>query len=160
AAAAFAAGIWTAGRIPLSTALWGWLAGLLILCTVIAVALAKTQPAYITALLAVLCSGGFARILAPVVPVTIPPPEFLYDVDSAVEVTGHITSDGALLAGRAPRERFDLETEVIRLGDLEFTRPVGIRATVFARQSDQDQPDEQVAEFPDLAYRDRVRFTA
>src|SRR5262245_8342439 len=75
AAAAFAAGIWTAGRIPLSTALWGWLAGLLILCTVIAVALAKTQPAYITALLAVLCSGGFARILAPVVPVTIPPPE-------------------------------------------------------------------------------------
>jgi competence protein ComEC len=160
AAAAFAAGIWTAGRIPLSTALWGWLTALLVLCTVIAVILAKSQTAYITALLAVLCSGAFARILAPVVPVTMPPPEFLYDADSAVVVEGHVTSDGALLAGRAPRERFDLETEVIRLGNLEFTKPIGIRATVFAKQSDDDDPDEQVAEFPDLAYGDRVRFMA
>ena len=43
----------------------------------------------------------------------------------------HVTNDGALLAIDKSRERFEMETESIKLGDSEFLRPVGIRATVY-----------------------------
>ncbi len=52
----------------------------------------------------------------------------------------HVTNDGAMLAG-GPRERLDLQTETIELGDLKFVQPVGIRATVFSREKHETADD-------------------
>lgn len=77
-----------------------------------------------------------------------------------VEIEGHITSDGARLPGSGARERVDLETEIIRLGDRSFTTPVGIRATAFSKIALGEEDADDAAEFPRLVYGDRVRFTA
>jgi len=88
-----------------------------------------------------------------------PPQDFLYNND--VEIIGHVTCDGELLAGSEPRERFDLESESIQIEDQRFTQPVGMRATLFIKQSQDDEEDAQDrAAFPKLAYGDRVKFTA
>lgn len=77
-----------------------------------------------------------------------------------VEIIGHVTDDGALLAGMQPRERFDLETEIIQIGDKKFTQPVGIRASIFLKQpSADDDSDEAQPGFPQVVYGNRVNLT-
>lgn len=95
----------------------------------------------------------------PVSQLFFPPEDFLSATE--VEIVGHVTNDGALLAGSEPRERFDLATEFMQVGDVRFTSPVGIRATLFANESDERELKHPAASsFPPLAYGDRVRMTA
>jgi competence protein ComEC len=108
------------------------------------------------AVLALACVGAFARVGTPLPPSIVPPAEFFGD--DRVEIVGHVTNDGALLAG-GPRERFDLETEIITLRGHRFVQPVGIRATAFSREADTDSA-EDASNIPHLAYGDRVRLTA
>jgi competence protein ComEC len=157
AAAAFAGGIWLADHLARPPSLWGVATFVLVLCAVAAVLVKNLRLAQISSLLALLCAGAFARMYAPVPQVTAPPPEFMGR--DQVEIEGYVTSDGAPLPGNSPRERFDLRTEIIRLGDRAFPQPVGIRATVFSRDRDED-PADFVASFPQLNYGDRVRFSA
>ena len=91
------------------------------------------RPAQLSAILALVCAGAFARIATPVPHVVIPPPEFLEAIysEDKVEIVAHVTNDGALLAGDGPRERFEMETESIEAGGSKFLQPVSIRATVY-----------------------------
>jgi competence protein ComEC len=159
AAAAFACGIWCSTHWQLSAGLWGWASASFVLCAVAAVAIKSLHPAQIAACLAVVCAGAFAHIATPAPRLAAPPPEFLNVKD--VEIVGHVTNDGALLAGGGPRERFDLQTETLELDGQKFTRPIGIRATVFSRDVvEEAQEDETPAAIPHMAYGARIRLTA
>lgn len=154
AAAAFAAGIWLAGHLQRSPARWGISATLLAVITMAAAIKYNVRLAQTAALLALICVGSFDRVYTPPPRVVTPTAEFLRN--ERVEVTGHITNDGLSLPGSGQRERFDLETESIQAGAVSFTRPVGMRATLFVRGAD----EESGAQFPRLLYGQRVRFTA
>lgn len=129
AAAAFACGIFLSTYWPVSTALWGWASASLALCTIIAVAIKSLRPAQISAALALVCAGAFARIATPSPHLTAPPAEFLNLKD--VEIVAHVITDGTLVAIDESRERFEMETESIELDGAKFLQPVGIRATVY-----------------------------
>ncbi|HEY2169676.1 MAG TPA: ComEC/Rec2 family competence protein, partial [Candidatus Angelobacter sp.] len=142
----------------LSTGLWGWASASLVLCAVAAAAIKSLRPAQIAALLALVCAGAFARIDTPSPRLATLPPEFLNVKD--VEIVGHVTNDGALLAGEGPRERFDLQTETIELDGQKFVEPVGIRATVFSRDAVEKAQEYDAPAIPHMAYGTRVRLQA
>jgi competence protein ComEC len=160
AAVAFGSGVWLAGHVHRAPGMWALAAFLLAICAVAAAVKDSIRLGYASVMLALVCTGAVSRLWMPLPNVTQPPQQFLEGDE--VEVIGHVTNDGSLRAGSDPRERFDLETEVIQAGDIKFTQPVGVRATLFARQSeeDQDEGEENKAAFPLLAYGDRIRFTA
>src|SRR6185312_10723423 len=159
AAAAFACGILLSRYWPISTALWGWASASFVLCAVAAVAIESSRAAQLAAVLAMLCAGAFARIATPSPRLAAPPSEFLNVKD--VEIVGHVTNDGALLAGGGPRERFDLQTETLELDGQKFVQPIGIRATVFSRDAvEETLEDDAPAAIPHMAYGTRVRLAA
>jgi competence protein ComEC len=108
-------------------------------------------------LLALVCTGAFARIATPLPRISVPPAEFLSG--DKVEIVGHVTNDGALLAGGGPRERFDLQTETIELNGQKLLQPIGIRATIFSRDAVEEMPEDDVPVIPHMAYGARVRLT-
>jgi competence protein ComEC len=156
AAIAFAAGILLADHLQRPATMWAGAAALLAACAVAAVFTKSLRLAQFSALLALLCAGAFAHAGEPAPNVEIPPAEFLNG--EAVEIEGHVTSDGAFLPGNRPRERFDFQTESMRLAQRTVASPVGMRVNVFSSHWDEDPGDE--TEFPRLAYGDRVRMTA
>lgn len=158
AAAAFAGGIWLSTYWQVSPALWGWATAALALCSIAAVAISSLRPAQVAALFALVCAGAFARIATPSPHLATSPSEFLNVKD--VEIVGHVTNDGALLAGGGPRERFDLQTETIELDGQKITQPIGIRATVFSGDAGEETQDDDVPAIPHMAYATRVRLTA
>jgi len=158
AAAAFACGIWLSGHEQRSPAMWGCATALLALCTIIAVINKSARLAWLSAGLALLCAGAFARVVTPLPRIVVPPQEFL--ADEHVEIVAHVTNDGVFLAGGGPRERYDMQTESIQLGENRFFQPVGIRATVFSRDMDEENAGSDTAQSPRLAYGDRVRLIA
>jgi competence protein ComEC len=145
AAIVFACGILLSKYWLVSPARWGWSAAALALCTIVAVAIKSLRPAQVAAFLALLCAGAFARVATPSPRLTAPPPEFLNVKD--VEIVGHVTNDGALLAGGGPRERFDLQTETIELNGRKFVQP-------------EETQDDNAPAIPHMAYGARVRLTA
>jgi competence protein ComEC len=153
AAAAFACGIWLSTHCQVSSALWGWAAASLALCTIVAVAIKSLRPAQIAALFALVCAGVFARITTPVPRLFVPPLEFFREGpatsgEKKVEIIAHVTNDGALLAIDESRERFEMETESIEFDGTKFLQPVGMRATVY------DAPGAT------LKYGERIRLRA
>lgn len=131
----------------------------LVLCAVVAAAIKSVRSAQIAACLALVCAGAFARIATPPPRLAAPQPEFLNVKD--VEIVGHVTNDGAFLAGGGPRERFDLQTETLELDGQKFTQPIGVRATVFSRDAaEETQEDDESATNPHMAYGTRVRLAA
>ena len=159
AAAAFTCGILLSRYWPISTALWGWASASFVLCAVAAVAIESSRAAQFAAVLAMLCAGAFAGIATPSPRLAAPPSEFLNVKD--VEIVGHVTNDGALLAGGGPRERFDLQTETLELDGQKFVQPIGIRATVFSRDAvEETLEDDAPAAIPHMAYGTRVRLAA
>src|SRR5215472_8920853 len=108
AAVAFAGGIWMAGHLFPSVALWGAAGALLVLCAVVAVFFqSSTRLAHLCAVLALVCAGALARITEPTPHIVVPPPEFISG--EPVQIEGYVINDGSLL-GNAARERFDLQT--------------------------------------------------
>ena len=157
---AFGAGAWLAGYLHRPPGLWAVAAALLAVCAIAAAGKSNVRLGYASVALALVCSGAFGRLWMPLPNIIEPPEQFLQGEE--VEITGHITNDGSLRAGSEPRERFDLETEVIQADDVTFTQPVGIRATLFAKQAegDQEQGEDNQPGLPQLAYGDRIKFTA
>src|SRR6476646_12083358 len=148
AAAAFACGIWLSTHWQVSPKLWGSATAAFALCAIAAVAIKSLRPAQIAALLALVCAGAFARLATPPPQLAALPPEFLNVKD--VEIVGHVTNDGALLAGGGPRERFDLETETIELDGQKLVQPIGIRATVFSREAVEEAQEGDAPTLPHL----------
>jgi competence protein ComEC len=158
AAAAVGCGIWLAGYVLRPPALWGWTTALLAFCALTAVLAKSPRLARFSAVLALACAGAFARMGTPRQHTVVPPAEFLDTKD--VEVVGHITNDGVLLAGGGARERFDLEAELIQINDAKFTQSFGIRATIFTREANEETTEADAPAFPPLVYGDRVRLKA
>src|SRR5262249_38069299 len=122
AAAAFAGGIWMAGDLLPSVALWSVAGALMVLCAVAAVFQASVRLAYLCAVLAVVCAGALAHITEPAPRIVVPPPEFLSG--GSLGIAGAVTHDRALLPGNAPRERFDLHAPVSRPALPPFCHPL------------------------------------
>ena len=155
---AFGIGIWLGGSLHRPAWLWAFAAGMLVVCAVTAAIRDSIRLGYTAVGAALICAGAFSRVWMPAPQIYTPPPDFLYTDE--VEIIGHVTNDGALLAGSEPRERFDLETESIQTDEGRFTQPVGIRASVYLKRSDDSEDETSGSVFPPLAYGDRVRFTA
>jgi competence protein ComEC len=153
----FGCGIWLAGHLERSPALWGTAGGLLAICAIAAVLVKSPRLARFSAALALLFAGAFSRVATPQAHIAIPPAEFLENAD--VEILGHVTNNGALLAGSGKRERFDLQTEYIRLGEEKFSVPFGMRVTVYARDASEDATPDPTP-FAGLEYGKRVRLQA
>lgn len=164
AAGSFAAGILLSVHLQRPAWLWAAAATLLAGCAVAALA-AKARPllAQLAVALALIAVGALARTCTPVAHLVLPPPEFL---NTQVRITGHVTNDGALLAGGGPRERFDLETERIYFRDdrgviHDFREAVGVRLTIYLRDiefSDGEDLREIKSQFPQVAYGERLDF--
>src|SRR5690348_14663210 len=148
AAAAFACGIWLSRYLQPSSQRWGWAGILLALCAIVSVAARSIRLAQLAALLALFCAGSFALVWAPVPAIIVPPRDFL---EGKVEIVGHVTNDGVLSSAGNPRERIDLTTESIRMGDTVFTLPVGMRATMYSREAKEENADSGASSFPLLA---------
>ena len=158
ATVAFGAGIWLAGHLHRPVWLWAAAGAAFIVCAVIAASVSSLRLGYVSVAGALICVGAFSRMWMPAPQLSFPPDKFLSGAQ--VEIIGHVTDDGALLAGAEPRERFDLETEVIQIGDVKFTQPIGIRASIFLKQpSADDQGDEAESGFPHVVYGQRVKLT-
>jgi competence protein ComEC len=166
AAAAFAAGILLCNYIQRPAWLWGWAALLLAVCGLGASRKSHVRLAQLVAVLVFVAAGAFARLQPPASHIVIPPADFLY---RNVDIIGHVTNDGALLAGAEPRERFDLETESLSFKDDHqvehtFVLPVGIRLTMYSRsarirEDDLHEQSANQAVLLDLIYGERVAFT-
>src|SRR5215472_1316282 len=107
AAVAFGVGIWLAGHLHRPVWMWAGAAAILIACTVTAAAVNSIRLGYASAVCALICAGAFSRMWMPAPQLSFLPEEFLSGAQ--IEIIGHVTDDGALLAGSEPRERFDLE---------------------------------------------------
>ena len=149
-----------AGHLHRPPWLWASAALAFVACAVFSAIRNSIYLGYISAVGALVCAGCVSWLWMPSPNLATPPQELLYNND--VEIIGHITSDGELLAGSEPRQRFDLESESIQIEDQRFTQPVGIRASVFIKQSqdDADAGAQSSPTFPKLVYGDRVKFTA
>ena len=157
AAATLACGIWLAGHLQRTPALWGWTTGLLVLCALAAILGRRVRLAQLSAVLALTCAGAFARVATPAQPIIIPPAEFLETKD--VEIVGHVSNDGMLLTGGRARERFDLETEYLEFDGAKFSVPFSLRVTLYSGAFGENSTDNP-ATFPGVQYGDRIRLKA
>jgi len=159
AATAFACGIGLAAYVERPPASWVWTSTLLALCGIAAVLAKCGRLAWVSVLLALVCTGAFTRVATPGPRTLVPPAEFLETKN--VEIIGHVTNDGVFTAGQS-RERFDLQTEAVLLNGACFDRPIGIRATVFSREASEEADAADSPAFPPLSfnYGDRVRLKA
>lgn len=157
AAVAVGTGIWLAGHLHRPLWLWTTAAAVLIACAAVAARVNSISLGYVSAIGALICVGALSRMWMPAPQLGFPPEKFLSGAQ--VEIIGHVTDDGAMLEGAEPRERFDLESEIIQIGEEKFTQPVGIRASVFLKQTSADDDDEEVTAFPAVVYGNRVKLT-
>lgn len=138
--------------------MWAFSAAFLAFCAIAAVLARNGRLAQCSAVLALLCAGAFARVATPLPRITVPPQEFINA--KKVVIVAHVINDGVFSAGAKPRERIDLQTESIELGNMVFKQPVGIRANTFTREPSEDDPETEDSQFPKLVYGDRVRLEA
>ena len=166
-ASAFAAGILMSSHLQRPPLICGLGAVLLALCALLAVFKANAHLARFTVVLSFVAAGAFAQTYTITAAPMIASAEFLQG--KPVVITGHVTNDGALLAGGGPRERFDLQSEALRFAEdgsaaQAFTKPVGIRVTIFSRNKNPEADDDDSASvaqrLPDLHYGQRVELVA
>jgi competence protein ComEC len=164
AATAFACGIQLAAQVQRPIWLWGFAGLLLAVCAFASIARNQLVLGRVAVALAWIVAGAFAQCAAPVAHIITPPQEFLY---RQVQVTGHITNDGWLLAGGGPRQRLDLQTQSVKFADengreQQFLLPIGMRVTMYSRSSasyDEEQEQSSIAApVPELAYGQRISF--
>jgi competence protein ComEC len=123
------------------------------------------QLAFFCGLLAVLPLGAFylqARDAAQ--PAIVENLQAFGTGEDEVDVTAHVIREG--LVRDSPyggkQESVDVETEKLRLGDSVLQQPVGIRLTIYSKQSEETFADQNGAESPlrVYAYGERLHLTA
>ncbi|HKD12991.1 MAG TPA: hypothetical protein VKE71_00470, partial [Candidatus Angelobacter sp.] len=97
AAVAFGTGVWLAGHLHKPVWLWSAGAVLLIACAMAALHVKNIRLGYASVAGALICAGAFSRLVMPAPQLNSPPDEFL--TGAQVEIEGHVTDDGSLLAG-------------------------------------------------------------
>ena len=168
AAISIASGIVLSQHLYRAANLWGWSAGLLIACALVALFIHNARLARCAVVLALVCVGAFTRSATPRPSNPVLPAELL--TGERVLITGHVTNDGSLLASGS-RERFDLQSETIQLDDKHFDQPTGIRISVFVRgaafvpatnqgSDDEENEADPAKKFQPLTYGQRVQLSA
>jgi Domain of unknown function (DUF4131) len=123
------------------------------------------QVGFALALLAVVPLGGFylqARDAAqPAIAQNLQP--FATGQDE-VEVTAYVIREGLVRDGRygGKQESVDVKTERLQAGERALDAAVGIRLTIYSKQSEEDEAHDAGAESPlrVYAYRQRLHFIA
>src|SRR5215470_6185638 len=95
AAVAFGVGVWLAGHLHRPAWLWSLAAVGLIACALAALVVKNIRLGYVAVVGALVCSGAFGRVWMSSPQLNFPPESSLYTAQ--VEITGHVTNDGALL---------------------------------------------------------------
>ena len=159
AALAFSCGVVLARFVwhPLSD--WLGAALLLILCATLL--FRRATLAFTVALLAMAMAGGLAYELRPNHAVSYP----RVLTEGEYVLTAHVVRDGVLHSGMfgGQQQSLDVETESIQLPDRsQFTRPLGLRLSIYARKVDyeDEEPDNSAFPLTPLRYGQRVQLTA
>ena len=163
-ALAFAAGILAANflwRAPFI-----WLAGIAVALAAAALSLRRApELAFFCGLLAVVPVGALylqARDAAqPAIVADLQP---FGAGEGEVDVTAHVVREGIIRDGSygGKQESVDIESEELRLGDLVVREPVGIRLTIYSRQSEEQDARENGTESPlrIYTYGERLHLAA
>jgi len=163
-ALAFSAGIITANylwRSPLA-----WLIAFLVAISGATFFYRRSpQVAIALALLATVPLGGFYLQARDAAQPSIP--EFLQPFATGhneVEVTGYVIREGLIRDGRygGKQESVDIRTERLQQGDRSLDVAVGIRLTIFSKQTEEDEARDSGGESPlrVYTYGQRLHFTA
>jgi competence protein ComEC len=84
--------------------------------------------------------------------------------DTEVDVIGHVVREGLIRDGSygGKQESVDIETEQLRLDNRQLSTPVGIRLTVYSKQSEEEEARDSGSESPlhVYTYGQRLRCTA
>ena len=164
AALGFSAGIIAANYLWRSPYIW--LAGFLIAATGAALALRRSpQAGFALALAAMLPLGAFYLQARDAAQVTVA--ENLQPFatgGTSVDVVAHVIREG--LVRDSPyggkQQSVDVESEQLRLGDDQISTAVGIRLTIYSKQSEEDEAHDAGVESPlrVYTYGERLRFPA
>lgn len=163
AALAFASGVVTASF------LWrpphAWLVAFLA-ATVGALLLYRTSPgtAFGFALFALLPLGALYLQLYDSEHSALPDLQAFATGQEDVSVTAHVIREGLIREGNygGKKESVDVEADRLEVGDRVLMAPVGIRLTIYSKQSEEEAADEHGTESPlhVYTYGERLQFPA
>jgi competence protein ComEC len=164
AAVAFSAGILAANYLWRSP--YVWLAGFFIAATGAALALRRSpQVGFTLALAAVLPLGGFYLQGWDAAQVTVA--ENLQPFatgENSVDVVAHVIREGLIRDSPygGKQESVDVESEQLRLDDGQISTPVGIRLTIYSKQTEEDEARDAAVEslLRVYTYGERLHFPA
>ena len=121
--------------------------------------------AFFCGLLAVLPLGAFylqARDAAQ--PVIVENLQVFGTGDDEVDVTAHVLREGLIRDSPygGKQESVDVEAEQMRIGDYMLREPVGVRLSIYSKQSEEEAADENGGESPlrVYTYGERLHLTA
>lgn len=164
AAIAFSAGILAANFLWRSPFIW--LGGFCLAVVCAAGSLRRSpQLVFVVTLLAMVPLGGFylqARDAAQ--PVVADDMQAFGDGDTTVDVTAHVTREGLIRESPygGKQESVDVEAEGMRAGARVTNEPIGIRLTIYSKQSEETEAQERGSESPlrTYTYGERLRFSS
>lgn len=164
AAVAFSTGIIAANYLWRSP--FVWLAGFFIAAIGAALALRRSpQAGFTLALAALLPLGAFYLQTRDAAQVTVA--ENLQPFatgENSVDVVAHVIREGLIRDSPygGKQESVDVESEQLRLGDGHISTPVGIRLTVYSKQTEEDEARDAAVESPlrVYTYGERLQFPA
>lgn len=163
AALAFAAGIVIANyewRSPL-----GWLLAFSVAAIGAAIFYRRSSPvAFFFALLAIAPLGAFYLQAFDATQQTAPDLQAFATGDDEVMVTAHVVREGLVRDGGfgGKQESVDVVSEQMESGDYIIVNPVGIRLTIYSKQSEEEEASGHGAEsaLRVYTYGERLRFPA
>ncbi len=163
AAVAFACGVLAAD------VLWrpphAWLAASLA-AALGAVLLYRTSPATALglALFALVPLGGFYLQLYDSAQLALPDLQAFSTGQGEVAVTAHVIREGVVREGNygGKQESVDVEAERLQVGERVLTAPIGIRLTIYSKQSEEETANGSgtPSPLPVYTYGERLRFPA
>ena len=141
-----------------------WLAGFLLAALIALWALRRSpQLAFFLGVLAVLPLGGFylqARDASQ--PAIAENLQSFGSGEHGVDVTAHVIREGLIRPSPygGKQESVDVETEEMRLGDYILREPVGIRLSIYSKQSEEEEAGDAGGESPlrVYTYGERLHF--
>lgn len=158
-----------AGGVILADLAWrpphAWLAAYLA-ATLGAVLLYRTSPgtAFGFALFALIPLGAFYLQLSDSSQTALPDLQAFATGQDEVTVTAHVIREGLIREGTygGKQESVDVEAERLEVGDRVFVTPVGIRLTIYSKQSEEEAADQSSTHSPlqVYTYGERLQFPA
>ncbi len=163
AGVAFASGILAANYLWRSPSIW--LIGFVVAAAGVVFLRRRPQAGFVLALMAMVPLGGFYLQARDAAQTTLR--ENLQPFatgEMGVEVTAHVVREGLIRDSPygGKQESLDVETEEFRQGDYAVVSPVGIRLSIYGKQSEEEWAVESAGESPlkVYTYGQRLHFIA